>query len=183
MLILIAGPPGAGKDTLLEAARRRLEGDHRFRFVRRVIDRPQDRRLESHEPLEPEQFRARQEAGAFALVWRNGGANYAVPADIGIDLAQRRAVVANVSRTLLAEAAARFPVRIVEITAPPDIIARRLAALGRSDAVDTARRHARPMRIPAGVVHEVVMNDGSVEQGTRALVATLNRAVESAAPK
>ena len=182
MLILVVGPPGAGKDTLLEAARQQLAGDLRFRFVRRVLDQPRDRRAETHEPLDPVAFQARQAAGGFALVWRGPGGQYAIPADIAIDIAQGRAVVANVARTLVAEAASRFPVRVIEITAPPETIARRLTAMGRSDAVDTARRHARPIRMPPGIAHDVVLNDGSVAQGARALVAALIRSAEAAPP-
>ena len=182
MLILVVGPPGAGKDTLLEVARQQLAGDLRFRFVRRVIDQPRDKRVETHEPLDPISFRARQAAGAFALVWRGPGGQYAIPTDIAIDIAQGRAVVANVARTLVAEAAARFPVRVIEITAPPEMIARRLAALGRSDAVDTARRHARPIRVPPGIAHDIVLNDATVAHGARLLVAALIGAAEAAPP-
>jgi len=182
MLILVVGPPGAGKDTLLEGARQQLAGDLRFRFVRRVIDDPRDKRIETHEPLDPVAFRARQLAGAFALVWRGPGGMYAIPTDIAIDIAQGRAVVANVARTLVAEAAARFPVRGIEITAPPETIARRLTAMGRSDAVDAARRHARPIPMPPGIAHDIVLNDGTVAHGVRLLVAALIRAAEAALP-
>ena len=39
MLILVVGPSGAGKDTLMEAARAELALDSRFRFVRLEVTR------------------------------------------------------------------------------------------------------------------------------------------------
>ena len=90
-------------------------------------------------------------------------------------------VVANVSRTCIAEAASRFPVRVIEITAPTDLLARRLALRGREDAVDAARRLSRAVAVPDSVQKETIVNDGTVEQGARKLIAALTRAA-SAAP-
>jgi phosphonate metabolism protein PhnN/1,5-bisphosphokinase (PRPP-forming) len=181
MLVLVVGPSGVGKDTLLAAARQALEGDQRFRFVRRTITRPADGGPERHEPVDEAGFETRRQAGAFALTWRAQGALYGVPSDISIDLAQGRVVVANVSRTLVGEAVQRWQkVRVIEITAPLDLLARRLAAKGREDAVDAARRLARTVKMPADVPRETVANDGTVEQGARRLIAALNRAAEAA---
>jgi phosphonate metabolism protein PhnN/1,5-bisphosphokinase (PRPP-forming) len=179
MLVLVVGPSGAGKDTLLAAVRQAMEGDHRFRFVRRTITRPADGGPERHEPLDEATFEARRQAGAFALTWRAQGALYGVPGDIAIDLAQGRIVVANVSRTLVGEAAQRWPVRVIEITAPLDLLARRLVARGREDAVDAARRLARAVKMPPDVPRETVVNDGTIEQGARRLMAALNRVAAS----
>jgi ribose 1,5-bisphosphokinase len=50
MLVLVVGPSGAGKDTLLAAARDALRDDARFGFARRVITRPAT--LPKHVPIE-----------------------------------------------------------------------------------------------------------------------------------
>ena len=84
--------------------------------------------------------------------------------------------VANVSRTVIAEAARRFPVRVIEVTAPPDILAARLASRGREDAADVAARLARSVAVPDHVPVEAVVNDGSLEDGVARFVAALNRA-------
>ncbi len=182
MLVLIVGPSGAGKDTLLTAARDQLGEDHRFRFVRRVITRPPGMVGEEYDSLTPQEFELQRESGGFALSWRAHGFHYGIPADISLDLAQGRVVVANVSRALVAEAAQRFPVHVVEIRAPADLIARRLAARGREDAVDVARRLARQIELPLPVEREIVMNDGTIAEGARRLVAVLSRVAGSASP-
>jgi len=176
MLVLVVGPSGAGKDTLLEGARTVLAGDARFRFVRRVITRPAEAGGETHEAVTEAVFAAR----AFALSWGAHGLRYGIPLDIAADLAAGRVVVANVSRNIIAEAAERFPVRVIEVTAPRAVLASRLAARGRETAADIAGRLARSVALPAGVPVDVVMNDAGVTDGITRFVATLIRAAESA---
>ena len=175
MLILIVGPSGAGKDTLLNGARASLAGHARFRFVRRVITRPGDMGEEEHESVSQQEFQVRKEAGDFALTWRAHGLHYGIPADIALDLAQGRVVIANVSRAVVAEAAERFHAAVIEITAPSDVLARRLLARGREDAVDVARRLSRSIELPLPVERQGVVNDGTPEQGTRRLLAAISR--------
>ena len=105
MLILIVGPSGVGKDTLMNGAQERLGGNPRYRFVRRIITRPGDLGEEAHDSATEQEFEARRQGGEFALIWRAHGLHYAIPTDIALDLAQGRAVVANVSRAVVAEAA------------------------------------------------------------------------------
>ena len=180
MLVAVVGPSGAGKDTLMEAARARLAGDARFRFVRREITRPAKAGGEDHAPVDAATFAARRASGAYALAWEAHGLGYGIPADIARDIAAGRVVIANLSRAVLAEAARRFPLLLIEITAPAEVLARRLAARGREDAADIARRLARRLDLPDGIVVERVVNDGSVEEGVAKLLAALNRAAESA---
>ena len=144
--------------------------------MRRVITRAADFGEETHESVTEEQFHLSEQAGDFALSWRAHGLHYGIPASISVDLAQGRVVVANVSRAVVAEAAARFPVAVIEITAGAERRAARLAARGREDAVDVARRMSRAIELPLPVERHVVVNDGSVEQGTRRLLAAIRAA-------
>lgn len=169
MLVLVVGPSGAGKDTLLDAARRVLADDPRLRFARRVITRTADAGGEDHEAVTETEFLARD----FALQWQAHGLRYGIPADIADDLQRGCVVVANVSRTIIAEAARRFPSQVVEVTAPPALLAARLATRGRETAADAATRLARSVPIPAGVPFSIVVNDGTIEQGTERFVAVL----------
>lgn len=181
MLLLVVGPTGAGKDTLLRAARQHLAADSRFRFVRRVLTRkPQPSGPEDYETATEAQFHARRLSGGFAVHWRTNGVFFGLPAGIALDIAAASVVVANASRMIIPELRPRFPLRVIEITAPADLLARRLAALGHNDAMDTARRLSRAVGLPPGIPSETVVNDGSVEHGTRKLVAALLRAGEAA---
>lgn len=179
MLILVVGPSGAGKDTLLDAARLRLAGDPHFHFVRRAITRPANAGGEAHEALTPEQFASRQAAAGFTLTWQAHGLSYGIPAGIALHLAVGRVVIANVSRAVIGAAAERFPTLVIEITAPAAILAARLGLRGREQAADIAARLARDVAIPPGVAVERVLNDTTAEEGVARFLAALSRGAEA----
>jgi ribose 1,5-bisphosphokinase len=172
VLVLVVGPSGGGKDTVLGIARLALAGDSRFRFVRRVITRPADAGGEDHEAVSGQQFDAR----AFTLRWRAHGLQYGIPLDVTDDLARGVVVVANVSREVIAEAAERFTVRVIEVTAPLDILARRLAARGRETADDIAKRLVRDAPLPGHVPVDTVVNDRTPAEAADRFVALLIQA-------
>ena len=171
MLVLVVGPSGAGKDTLLNAARYVFRDDRRVHFVRRVITRPEDPAGENHEPATEAEFAARD----FALSWSAHGLRYGIPT---VDSAP--VVVANVSRGGIAGAAAQDPVRVIEVSAPPEVLAARLAARGREAAADVERRLGRTAAIPPGVMLETVWNDTSPAIGVERFVAALRRILDAA---
>jgi phosphonate metabolism protein PhnN/1,5-bisphosphokinase (PRPP-forming) len=181
MLFLVVGPSGAGKDTLMDGVRAALAGDHGFRpgfrtggirFVRRVITRPPGPG-EDHEPVTADEFVRRREAGGFALHWNAHGLDYGIPADIADDLRTGRVVVANVSRGVIAQAAACFQVVVLQITAPPAVLAGRLAGRGRETPAKIADRLAREVALPEGVAVQTVVNDDTPERGVAAILALL----------
>lgn len=182
MLVPVVGPSGAGKDTLMEAARLLLARDTRFIFARRHITRPAEAGGENHFPISVAEFRRMEQEGGFALWWEAHGLLYGIPSAMEVAMAEGRVVVANLSRTVLAEAAARYPIRILNITAPPSVLAARLAARGRESAADIEARLAREAGLPAALQVETVQNDGSVEQGVARVLAALNRAAADARP-
>jgi ribose 1,5-bisphosphokinase len=169
MLILVVGPSGAGKDTLLGTARESLAADPRFRFVRRVITRPADPGGEDHEPVSEAAFLQRD----FALQWQAHGLRYGIPADIAPDIARGRRVVASVSRGVIRQASERFPVRVIEVTAPAAVLAERLRARNREDAEDIARRLSRQVPLPEGVPIQTIQNDSTIAAGAARFVAAL----------
>jgi ribose 1,5-bisphosphokinase len=174
--VAVAGPSGAGKDTLLHAAHAALAADGRFHFARRSVTRPLTPDGEGHEPLTHEGFEAALAAGEFLLHWRAHGLGYGIrhseaPAD--------RVVILSLSRAVLPQAAALRPLRVIEVTAPPALLAERLAQRGREDAPSIAARLAREMPLPAGMDVTRVMNDGAVSEGAARLCQALEAAAAS----
>lgn len=173
MLVAVVGPSGAGKDTLMDAARMRIGPDPRFRFVRRSVSRPASAGGEDHEALDRDAFLRRRDAGGFALWWEAHGLLYGIPRDIEADLAAGRCVVANLSRGALDEANARYPLLVLEITAPPETLARRLAARGREDPDAIAARLAREAPLPPALRVRRVVNDRCPGTGVAEVAAVL----------
>ncbi len=179
MLVAVVGPSGAGKDTLMAGARAELAGDARFRFVRRSITRPAEAGGEDHAAMSEAEFTAVREAGGFALWWAAHGLLYGIPRDIEADLEAGRVVVANLSRGVLAEAA-RYRLRVLEITAPVALRAQRLALRGREDVAGVAARLVREAALPGGLDVDKVWNDADVGTGVARVLAALSRAAADA---
>jgi ribose 1,5-bisphosphokinase len=177
-LVLVVGPSGSGKDTLLAGAAAALQSDARFIFVRRVVTRPASH--EDHDTASEAEFQVRHSRGEFALSWQAHGLSYGIPQAAVLAIERGAVVVANVSRSVVAEALARYPAEVVEITAPPALRAARLASRGRETEADILARLAREVAIPGASVHRVV-NDSTVEDGVTTLVALLGSFLPSRA--
>ncbi|WP_246777040.1 phosphonate metabolism protein/1,5-bisphosphokinase (PRPP-forming) PhnN [Microvirga sp. VF16] len=173
-LILVVGPSGAGKDTLIDYARGRLQTERHVHFVRRVISRPAAVG-EDHEPLDGDAFQRRVRAGAFALHWQAHGLSYGLPSAINAWLERGDVVVANGSRAVLSEARRRYPqVLVVNVTAPLDLLAQRLAGRGREDPESIRQRLARgEQQSVEGDDVLQIDNSGSPESAGQCLLAVL----------
>lgn len=171
-LVLVVGPSGAGKDTLLAFARTRLAARTDIVFARRLITRAADE-TEDHEPFDETAFEEGVARDRFALAWRANGLCYALGPEVKAALEQGRTVVANGSRAAVTEARARFAsVVVVHITAPPAVLAARIAARGREDAAARAGRLAREPAL--GVTPDLaIVNDGAVEPAGERLASFL----------
>lgn len=142
-LILVVGPSGAGKDSLIAWCKAHFSGDPAVIFPRRAITRGRDE-SEDHDPISEPAFDDAVAAGAFALHWRAHGLGYGIPASIAADLAAGRSVVVNVSRAVLDEARRRFPpVVVVSVAVPPAILAARLRGRKREAEEDITARLSR----------------------------------------
>lgn len=179
-LILVVGPSGAGKDSLIEGARAALAGHPRFVFARRIITRPSDPGSEDHATLSDAAFEQQRAAGAFFLSWDAHGLRYALPGAIADELAAGRTVIANVSRAVIDAARARHPATtVVVVTAPPAVLARRLAARGREDAADVAARLARAADQPSGPGVVTIVNDSTLDSAVSRFLEVLKAPAEA----
>lgn len=171
-LHLVVGPSGAGKDTLIDAIRRARPD---ILIPRRAITRPADAGGEAHEPIAQDAFAKAAAEGAFLLWWQAHGMSYGIPSETGGALQAGRHVLANVSRTVIAEARLRHaPLRVLLVTAPTEILAHRLAARGRETAEEIAERLSRaPFAAPEGPDVIVIDNAGTPEAGAKAMLAAL----------
>jgi phosphonate metabolism protein PhnN/1,5-bisphosphokinase (PRPP-forming) len=183
-LILIVGPSGAGKDSLIGEARTLFAGDARIAFARRCITRPANAGGEAHEAVSAAEFERRLSAGAFMLSWEAHGLRYGIPRGYERDLAAGRSVVANVSRTVIDDARRRFqPLSVVLVTASPDILADRLRARGREDIGNQA---ARLQRFIAASLNdddvETIRNDAALEDAVQEFVVCLTTVIHRTRP-
>jgi ribose 1,5-bisphosphokinase len=167
-LVLVVGPSGAGKDTLLALAQVACAGDAGVVFPRRVVTREASA-SEDNAQVSGEEFQRMLSRGEFAMHWQAHGHRYGLPRTIDDDVRAGRTLVANVSRTVVeAMRGAYADVTVVEVTAPPDVLARRLLGRARRSDGELADRLRRTVD---GAAPDVTINNvGRAEHHARELV-------------
>ncbi|TBX97334.1 phosphonate metabolism protein/1,5-bisphosphokinase (PRPP-forming) PhnN [Rhizobium laguerreae] len=175
-LVLIVGPSGVGKDTLIEYARQALAGDANIRFVQRAITRPPSIG-EDHTPMDEDRFERAAGQGAFALHWAAHDMRYGLPVIIDQWLAEGNVVIANGSRAMLGEARRRYPaVEIVSITAAPEVLAQRLAGRGRETDEERRDRMARYAAVSTNLGDVTIIdNSGEPEAAAARLIGMIKQ--------
>ncbi len=165
-MILVVGPSGAGKDTLIRAASEALVDDPQFHFPKRSVTRSSDEAREAHDSLSDEAFRALESQGGFCLSWQAHGLSYGIPTEVQRVLERGETVVVNASRTVVTAASRRFPnLEVIHVTAGPDVIARRLASRPGTREEETDHRLARQVNWQdAKIEVREIVNDGPLAQ-------------------
>jgi ribose 1,5-bisphosphokinase len=171
-LVLVVGPSGAGKDTLLGLARAACVDDSNIVFPRRVVTREASS-SEDNEQMGPDDFRQALEQGKFAAHWEAHGHCYALPREIDDDIRGGRTVVVNISRTIIGEMRRTYAdVVVISITAPSDVLAARLAMRARGSDGKIEQRLARTVD-NASVPDVTIVNVSSAEFHARQLVRAI----------
>ncbi|MEM5472319.1 phosphonate metabolism protein/1,5-bisphosphokinase (PRPP-forming) PhnN [Hoeflea sp. AS60] len=178
-LIVVLGPSGSGKDTLMSHARSVLADDADVLFVRRAITRPADAGSEDHIPMSDAEFDEALDQGQFSLTWAANGLRYGLPRSIEAHLAEGKLAIVNGSRGAWTVIQQVFPSSVaVEIKVEPEILARRLQARGRESASEIEARLARASALTSGFVADAVIdNSGAVERAGSELVAYVTRMI------
>jgi ribose 1,5-bisphosphokinase len=167
-LVLVVGPSGAGKDTLLNLARAACAGDAGIVFPRRVVTRPASP-AEDNAQVTLNAFREALAGGEFAMHWEAHGHRYALPRSIDDDVRAGRTVVFNASRTVIETVRRAYAhVVVVSITAPPNLLAERLASRGRDSDGPIEPRLRRA--VDEAVADATIVNVGAIEPHARRLI-------------
>jgi ribose 1,5-bisphosphokinase len=177
-LVLVVGPSGAGKDTLLGLARAACADDGSIVFPRRVVTREASS-FEDNEQMGLDAFRQARGQGDFAVDWEAHGHCYALSRAIDDDIRARRTVVANVSRTVVeALRRAYADVVVILITAPAEVLAERVAARARGSDGRLADRLGRAVDDAVIAPDVTIANVGSVQQHARELARVIKGGFE-----
>ncbi|MET3614914.1 phosphonate metabolism protein PhnN/1,5-bisphosphokinase (PRPP-forming) [Rhizobium aquaticum] len=161
-IFVVVGPSGAGKDSVIDHARRQLAGDKTYRIVKRYITRPKEAGGEDHQPVDHAAFSELAAAGRLALHWQAHGLFYGIPAETLDDLQAGRILIANGSRAALPAFREVYgdALKVVLVTAPQTVLAERLAARGREAADSILQRLERSGELGDETIADfVIVND------------------------
>lgn len=175
-LVLVVGPSGAGKDTVIGGARTACLNDATVIFPRRSVTRMSSD-AEDHNAIAPAEFTRAVQDGAFSFWWDAHGLQYGIPRHVDNDIAAGHTVVCNVSRSVVTELRARYAhVTVVLVTAPAEVLAARLAGRSRASDGDLALRLQRNIAYAGFEADAVIENAGERQLAIRQFVALIKSA-------
>lgn len=173
-LVLVVGPSGAGKDTLITGVRTACRDNPSIVFPRRVVTRASSG-SEEHDTLEAEAFDNAVQQGAFSFWWEAHGLKYGFTKALDDDISAGRTAVCNVSRTVVTNIRARYEhVTVVLVTAPPTILAERLIGRARTTDGSISDRLQRNNAFDNFHADIVIENIGAAELATGSLLAVVD---------
>jgi len=172
-LVLVVGPSGAGKDSILAGAKARCAGSSTVIFPRRIVTRPATTH-EDHTSVSQSDFDEAMRSGAFALWWEAHGLKYGLPISIDAEIRSGSTVVCNASRGVVESSRLRYRhVTSMLITARADLLAARLKGRSRDSDGLLAERIDRNGRYADFSADIVIDNSGALEEAVNVLTAAL----------
>ena len=176
VVVATAGASGAGKDTLIAAARRHFAGNNWVVFPQRIVTRDALPASEPHASASVAEFDVIEAAGAFAVSWRAHGHGYGIPTSMDDDLGRGCVAVINVSRQVIDQLRQRYRrVQVVFVAAEPAVVEARLRARGRESDGEIKRRLARAGALarPSPPV-TVIDNSGVLSDAAEAFIGVIS---------
>jgi ribose 1,5-bisphosphokinase len=172
-LILVVGPSGGGKDTIIAGAKEACAGNPAVVFPRRVVTRAAST-AEDHDTLDDAAFDEATMKGGFAFWWEAHGLKYGIPHGIDDDIRAGRTVVCNVSRAVVSDLRVRYAnVDAILVTAPAAILAARLAARARNSDGPLDQRLKRSDAYAGFRADCTINNDGARSEAVRRLLSAI----------
>lgn len=142
-IILLVGPSGSGKDSLLRLARQELESNTAIAFARRYITRPPDR-SEDNYYIETIGFAHLETGGFFLSTWQAHGNRYGIANHLFRDQQPYTTLICSVSRSVIGDFEKKNPhATTIEITVSQDALRNRLKVRGREQSADIDKRLKR----------------------------------------
>jgi ribose 1,5-bisphosphokinase len=142
-------------------------------FPRRVITREASA-SEENEEVSIGTFQAALTRGDYAMHWEAHGHRYALRRAIDDEIRAGRTIIANVSRTVIgAMRRAYADVVVILITAPPNVLAERIAMRARSSDGMVEDRLRRMVEDASAAPDVTIVNISSAEYHARQLVRVI----------
>ena len=181
-LVLVVGPSGAGKDTVIAGAKAACAADSTFVFPRRVVTRPASD-AEDHDTLEDAEFKRAVGKRMFAFWWEAHGHKYAIPRAAENEIRAGRVVISNVSRGIVAQMREKYAsVDAVLITAPTAILAVRLGRRTRETDGSVIDRIKRNDAFDGFRPDHVIETTGAPEDAVRRLLDVIRGSTARLSP-
>ncbi len=180
-IILIVGPSGAGKDSLLSACRQALADRPGILFISRYVTRMPDDNEQNYY-IDQSAFNTLKSSGFFFIDWQAHGNSYGISLDPLLQK-DKRAVIISVSRTVISAFEKAFnDVETISISAPESVLSRRLADRARESGPARDSRLARKdLKVIATRLFHF-NNDSPLEQTAPRFIELIERVLSSPSP-
>jgi len=175
-MIVVVGPSGAGKDTVIRESLPEISVLPEVSFVKRVVTRPIDIQREDHFSVSAEQFQENITNGEYVVHWTAHGLHYGVLAETVEQVNNGQILIVNGSRAALPDFRKTYPrCLVIWITASSQVLSERLAARG-TESIDNIVARLQRASLMQPDENDVVINnnysiDKSVDEFVEAVIA------------
>lgn len=161
-IILLVGPSGSGKDTLLRSAKKHFGINGNLGFVRRYITRPPDLDEDNYY-IDTEGFLTLRDSRFFISSWQAHNNFYGISHHSMTGQNGHTTLLCSISRSAIVDFETRFKkTTTIHITASEDILRHRLQKRDREDRQDIEKRLGRANQMV--VAKDLIRFDNSADK-------------------